>query len=208
VLPTSTAAQLPVLNTSPAPAATKLVVTNSAATNPVIVNKTMTNQVVLSQPWLDQPVVNQTTTSQVTPVTSTTSLSDLQLNSTFNTPDIVNAQTKIMKILKTEGGQEMAVPANHVSSGDIIEYHTTYTNTTDQPVNTLNAMVSLPSGIQLLSLNSLLPTLATIDGNSYQTIQPMGNMSTSQVNYTGLKWNLVNLDANAVQTVVIRAKIQ
>jgi len=29
-----------------------------------------------------------------------------------------------------------------------------------------------------------------------------------QENYSGLKWNLANLDANTPQTVVIRAKVQ
>ncbi|MGP4713286.1 MULTISPECIES: hypothetical protein [unclassified Psychrobacter] len=45
-------------------------------------------------------------------------------------------------------------------------------------------MVSLPNGVQLLSLNKLLPTLATTGGDSYQTIQQVGN------------------------TMVIRAKVQ
>ena len=196
VLPLSTAAQLPVMTTTaPAQVVTKLVVTN-----PVV-----TSKVVLSQPSLEQPAMNQTVTNQLT---SSTSLKSLQLNPTFSKPDIVTAQTKIMKILKNKEGQEMAVPANHVASGDVIEYHTTYTNATTQSVNNINAMVSLPSGIQLLSLNSLLPTLATIDGKSYQTIQPMGTTTATQGNYAGLKWNLVNLDANAAQTVVIRAKVQ
>lgn len=201
VLPLSTAAQLPVMTaTAPAQVVTDLVVTNPVVTNPVV-----TSKVVLSQPSLEQPAMNQTVTNQLT---SSTSLKSLQLNPTFSKPDIVTAQTKIMKILKNKEGQEMAVPANHVASGDVIEYHTTYTNATTQSVNNINAMVSLPSGIQLLSLNSLLPTLATIDGKSYQTIQPMGTTTTTQGNYAGLKWNLVNLDANAAQTVVIRAKVQ
>ena len=201
VLPLSTTAQLPVMTTT-APAQ---VVTKSVVTNPVVTNPVVTSKVVLSQPSLEQPAMNQTVTNQLT---SSTSLKSLQLNPTFSKPDIVIAQTKIMKILKNKEGQEMAVPANHVASGDVIEYHTTYTNATTQSVNNINAMVSLPSGIQLLSLNSLLPTLATIDGKSYQTIQPMGTTTATQGNYAGLKWNLVNLDANAAQTVVIRAKVQ
>ena len=201
VLPLSTAAQLPVMTTT-APAQ---VVTDLVVTNPVVTKSVVTSKVVLSQPSLEQPAMNQTVTNQLT---SSTSLKSLQLNPTFSKPDLVTAQTKIMKILKNKEGQEMAVPANHVASGDVIEYHTTYTNATTQPVNNINAMVSLPNGIQLLSLNSLLPTLATIDGKSYQTIQPMGTTTATQGNYAGLKWNLVNLDASAAQTVVIRAKVQ
>ncbi|WP_198334370.1 hypothetical protein [Psychrobacter namhaensis] len=147
-----------------------------------------------------QPISNQ--------ITTTTSLDALQLTPTFSTPDIVNAQTKVMKILKNSAGREVAVPANHIAPGDIIEYHTTYTNTTTQPVNDINAMVSLPNGIQLLSLNSPLPTLATTGGNRYQTIQQVGKTTVIQESYSGLKWNLVNLDPNATQTVVIRAKVQ
>lgn len=145
------------------------------------------------------PVVNQVTT---------TSVDALQLTPTFSTPDVVNAQTKVMKILKNSAGREVAVPANHIAPGDIIEYHTTYTNTTAQPVNDINAMVSLPSGVQLVSLNSSLPTLATMGGDSYQTIQQVGNTIVVQENYSGLKWNLANLATNAPQTVVIRAKVQ
>ncbi|AMN49219.1 hypothetical protein [Psychrobacter sp. P2G3] len=161
-----------------------------------VINQTATTQVISSQPM----------TSQI--VSATTSLDTLQLQPTFSTPDIVGAQTKIMKILKNSDGRELAVPANHVAPGDVIEYHTTYTNTTAQPVNDINAMVSLPTGVKLVSLNSPLPTLATTGGDSYQTIQQVGNTVVIKENYSGLKWNLVNLDANTPQTVVIRAKVQ
>ena len=149
-------------------------------------------------------ITNQPTTSQVT----TTTLDTLQLTPTFSTPGVVNANTKVMKIMKNGTGREVAVPANHIAPGDVIEYHTTYTNTTAQPVNDINAMISLPSGVQLVSLNSPLPTLATIGGDTYQTIQQVGNTVTIQENYSGLKWNLANLNANGNQTVVIRAKVQ
>ena len=150
---------------------------------------------------MQQPVINQVTTT-------TTTLDTLQLTPTFSTPGVVNANTKVMKILKNADGREVAVPANHIDPGDVIEYHTTYTNTTAQPVNDINAMISLPSGVQLVSLNSPLPTLATTGGDSYQTIQQVGNTVVAQENYSGLKWNLVNFDANAAKTVVIRAKVQ
>lgn len=149
------------------------------------------------------------TTGQLPVVNSTvTSLDALQLTPTFSTPDVVNAQTKVMKILKNSAGRDVAVPANHIAPGDIIEYHTTYTNTTAQPVNDINAMVSLPTNVRLVSLISPLPTLATTGGDNYQTIQQVGNTTVIQENYSGLKWNLVNLDPSAAQTVVIRAKIQ
>ena len=150
---------------------------------------------------MQQPVTNQVTTT-------TTTLDTLQLTPTFSTPGVVNANTKVMKILKNADGREVAVPANHIDPGDVIEYHTTYTNTTAQPVNDINAMISVPSGVQLVSLNSPLPTLATTGGDSYQTIQQVGNTVVVQENYSGLKWNLVNFDANAAKTVVIRAKVQ
>ena len=149
------------------------------------------------------------TTGQLPVVNSTvTSLDALQLTPTFSTPDVINAQTKVMKILKNSAGRDVAVPANHIAPGDIIEYHTTYTNTTAQPVNDINAMVSLPTNVRLVSLNSPLPTLATTGGDNYQTIQQVGNTTVIQENYSGLKWNLVNLDSNAAQTVIIRAKVQ
>lgn len=159
------------------------------------------------------PVLNAPTTTVVTsqPATTqvvSTSLDTLQLTPTFSTPGVVNAQTKVMKILKNKDGREVAVPANHIAPGDVIEYHTTYTNTTAQPVTDINAMVSLPNGVQLVSLNSPLPTLATMDGDSYQTIQQVGNTVVVKENYSGLKWNLVDLSPNAAKTVVIRAKVQ
>lgn len=152
------------------------------------------------------PVINTSVISA--PVTTITSIDALQLKPTFSTPDVVNAQTKVMKILKNSDGREVAVPANHIAPGDVIEYHTVYTNTTAQTVNDVNAMVSLPNGVRLVSLNSPLPTLATTGGDSYQTIQQVGNTVVVQENYSGLKWNLVNLNPNAAQTVVIRAKVQ
>ena len=186
-------------------------VTNQTSRVDVIAVPTTSVTEVL--PVTQLPVINAPTTTIVTnqPATTqivSTSLDTLQLTPTFSTPDVVNAQTKVMKILKNKDGREVAVPANHIAPGDVIEYHTTYTNTTAQPVTDINAMVSLPNGVQLVSLNSPLPTIATMGGDSYQTIQQVGNTVVVKENYSGLKWNLVDLSPNAAQTVVIRAKVQ
>ena len=189
-------------------------VTNQTSRVDVIaVPTTSVTEVLPVTPVTQLPVINAPTTTIVTnqPATTqivSTSLDTLQLTPTFSTPGVVNAQTKVMKILKNKDGREVAVPANHIAPGDVIEYHTTYTNTTAQPVTDINAMVSLPNGVQLVSLNSALPTLATMGGDSYQTIQQVGNTVVVKENYSGLKWNLVDLSPNAAQTVVIRAKVQ
>lgn len=189
-------------------------VTNQTSRVDVIaVPTTSVTEVLPVTPVTQLPVINAPTTTIVTnqPATTqivSTSLDTLQLTPTFSTPDVVNAQTKVMKILKNKDGREVAVPANHIAPGDVIEYHTTYTNTTAQPATDINAMVSLPNGVQLVSLNSPLPTLATMGGDSYQTIQQVGNTVVVKENYSGLKWNLVDLSPNAAQTVVIRAKVQ
>ncbi|WP_228284515.1 MULTISPECIES: hypothetical protein [unclassified Psychrobacter] len=141
------------------------------------------------------------------PAVTTVSIDTLQLQPTFSTPNVVNANTKIMKILKNSDGRDVAVPANHIAPGDVIEYRTTYTNTSAQPISNVNATVALPSNVQLVSLNSPLPTLATT-GNGYQTIQQMGNTTVIQENYSGLRWDLANVTTDAPQTVVIRAKVQ
>jgi hypothetical protein len=159
-------------------------------------------------PVINAPAATVITNKPVTNQITTTTLDTLQLTPTFSTPGVVNANTKVMKIMKNGAGREVAVPANHIAPGDVIEYHTTYTNTTAQPVNDINATVSLPSGVQLVSLNSPLPTFATTGGDTYQTIQQVGNTVVVQENYSGLKWNLANLNANGNQTVVIRAKVQ
>ena len=148
------------------------------------------------------------TTNNAVTVTTTTSLDTLQLKPVFSTPNIVNATTKVMKILKNKEGREFAVPANHIAPGDIIEYHTVYTNTTARPVSDINATVNLPNGVKLISLNSTLPTLATIGDNTYQTIGQVGTSTVIQQPYSGLKWNLVDLGANAAQTVVIRVTVE
>ena len=196
------------------------VVTQGSAT---VTSVPVTNQMTNQTSRVDVIAVPTTSVTEVLPVTTatqlpvlnapttqivSTSLDALQLTPTFSTPGVVNAQTKVMKILKNKDGREVAVPANHIAPGDVIEYHTTYTNITAQPVTDINAMVSLPNGVQLVSLNSPLPTLATTGGDSYQTIQQVGNTVVVTENYSGLKWNLVDLPANAPQTVVIRAKVQ
>ncbi|TXD97626.1 hypothetical protein ES754_01155 [Psychrobacter frigidicola] len=179
---------------------TTLPVTNQAS--PITVVTTPVNTVA-------QVLTMTTNTIAINnPATGPLTLDTLQLKPVFSTPGIVSAQTKVMKILKNSTGQEFAVPANHVVSGDVIEYHTTYTNTSAQPIHQLNATVSLPNGVNLVSLNSPLPTLATTGGGRYQTIQQMGNNVVIQEAYSGLQWNLVNLAANTPQTVIIRAKVQ
>ena len=146
--------------------------------------------------------------SNNTVAVSTTSLDTLQLKPVFSAPNVVTANTKVMKILKNKEGVEFAVPANHIAPGDIIEYHTIYTNTSAKPINDINATVTLPNGVKLISVNSPLPTLATIGGNTYQTVGQVGTPITIQQPYSSLRWTLVNLDANTTQTVVLRATVQ
>ena len=184
------------------------VITTPISTTPVsTVTQPLPVTTATQLPVMNAPATT-VITSQPAPNQVTMNLDAVQLTPTFSTPGIVNANTKVMKIMRNSAGREVAVPANHIAPGDVIEYHTTYTNTTAQPVNDINAMISLPSGIQLVSLNSPLPTLATTGGDSYQTIQQVGNTVVVQENYSSLKWNLANLNANGNQTVVIRAKVQ
>lgn len=172
------------------------------------VTVTPATTVVTPAPTVLTPITTVTPPVITTaPAVTTVSIDTLQLQPTFSTPNVVNANTKIMKILKNSDGRDVAVPANHIAPGDVIEYRTTYTNTSAQPISNVNATVALPSNVQLVSLNSPLPTLATT-GNGYQTIQQMGNTTVIQENYSGLRWDLANVTTDAPQTVVIRAKVQ
>lgn len=152
-----------------------------------------------------QPISSQVTATAIATIDK---LQSLQLTPVFSTADLVTANTKIMKVLKDSSGKEFAVPANKIVAGDVIEYHTTYTNTAKRQVNDLNAIVTLPNGITLVSLTSPLPTMAAINGNNYQVIQQVGNDISIQENYSGLQWNLANLAADTPQTVIIRATVQ
>src|SRR5699024_12486075 len=114
----------------------------------IAVATTSVTEVLQVTPVTQLPVINAPTTTLVAnrPATTqvvSTSLDTLQLTPTFSTPGVVNAQTKVMKILKNKDGREVAVPANHIAPGDVIEYHTTYTNTTAQHVTDITAMFSL-----------------------------------------------------------------
>ena len=180
---------------------------NTIVTTPTQVLTPITTIVpTANQQIISAPVVNSVITNNQ--VISTTSIDTLQLTPTFSTPNVATASTKIMKILKNSAGRDIAVPANNIAPGDVIEYHTTYTSNSAQPISNLNATVTVPNGVQLVSLNSPLSTMGDIGGNNYQTIGQMGNDVVIQQNYSGLRWNLVNLANNAPQTVVIRAKVQ
>ena len=176
----------------------------TVVTTSPVVSAPITSQV--TQQIISAPVVNSSIANNQ--VVSTTSLQSLQLTPTFSTPNIATATTKIMKILKNSAGRDVAVPANNIAPGDVIEYHTTYVNNSAQQIGDLNATVTLPNGVKLVSLNSPLSTMGTIGGDTYQTIQQLGNDVVIQQNYSGLRWNLVNLANNAPQTVVIRALVQ
>ncbi len=168
---------------------------------PITTTVPIVNHQVISTPAVNSSIANNQ-------VVSTASIDTLQLTPTFSTPNVATANTKIMKILKNSAGRDIAVPANNIAPGDVIEYHTTYVNNSAQPLGDLNATVTLPNGVQLVSLNSPLSTMGTIGGDNYQTIGQMGNDVVIQQNYSGLRWNLVNLATNEPQTVVIRAKVQ
>ncbi len=184
---------------------------NTIVTLPVNTPISTATQVLSPITTTTLPVINNqiiTQSSVNSPVIATTSIDTFGLTPTFSAPNMATANTKMMKILKNSEGLEFAVPANNVAPGDVIEYHTTYVNSGTQPVRDLNATVTLPNGVKLVSLNSPLATMGTVGGGSYQTIQQVGNSVVVQENYSGLKWNLVNLAANTPQTVVIRAKVQ
>lgn len=174
------------------PAATTTVVTAPVATDTVITPvATTANNTVVS---VAQPAAAVTTVA----------LKTLEITPTFSTKNVVTANTKIMKVLKDSSGREFAVPANKISAGDVIEYHTNYVNTTAQPVTDLNAKLVLPSNVKLISLQSSLPTYAQT-GDTYQVIDQNAVVTQS---YSELKWDLMNLAANAPQTVIIRGQVQ
>lgn len=177
------------------------ITTPTQVLTPITTTVPIVNHQVISTPAVNSSIANNQ-------VISTTSMDMLQLTPTFSTPNVATANTKIMKILKNSAGRDIAVPANNIAPGDVIEYHTTYVNNSAQPIGDLNATVTLPNGVQLVSLNSPLSTMGTIGGDNYQTIGQMGNDVVIQQNYSGLRWNLVNLATNEPQTVVIRAKVQ
>src|SRR5690606_12896748 len=121
-------------------------VTNQTSRVDVIaVPTTSVTEVLPVTPVTQLPVINPLTTTIVTnqPATTqivSTSLDTLQLHPTLSTPGVVNAQTKLIKIVKDNDGREVAVPAKHIAPGDVIEYHATYTTSTAQPVTDINAM--------------------------------------------------------------------
>lgn len=160
-----------------------------------------------------QVVGNQVVTTQQT--TSTPTLTSLQLAPVFSTPGVIAADTKVMKVMRDGSGREFLVPARDIKPGDIIEYQTTYLNSSTQPVADVQATINLPNGVKLVSLNTPLQTLATVGGDSYQTISQVGNTTvirtteTTPLNtYSGLRWNLVDLAPNASRTVTMRAVVQ
>lgn len=175
--------------------------TSTQVLTPITTIVPTANQQIISAPMVNSSIANNQ-------AVSTTSLQSLQLTPTFSTPNVASANTKIMKILKNSAGRDVAVPANNIAPGDVIEYHMTYINNSAQQIGDLNATVTLPNGVKLVSLNSPLSTMGTIGGDTYQTIQQLGNDVVIQQNYSGLRWNLVNLANNAPQTVVIRALVQ
>lgn len=175
---------------APVAAATTTVIT--APTNTVITPiATTADNTVISVAQSTAPVTN-------------VALKTLEITPTFSTQGMVTANTKIMKVLKDSSGREFAVPANQINSGDVIEYHTNYVNTSTKPLADLNAQLALPNTVKLISLQSSLPTYARL-GDSYQVINQSALVTD---NYSGLKWDLVNLAVNEPQTVVIRAQVQ
>ncbi len=173
------------------PVATTVVTTPNAASTVITPIATTADNTVISVAQSTAPVTN-------------VALKTLEITPTFSTQGMITANTKIMKVLKDSSGREFAVPANQINSGDVIEYHTNYVNTSTKPLADLNAQLALPNTVKLISLQSSLPTYARL-GDGYQVINQSALVTD---NYSGLKWDLVNLAVNEPQTVVIRAQVQ
>lgn len=182
------------------------------------ITQTTTQQVVGDQVVTTQQTATAPITTRAPIVTSTTSapvVTTYSIQPVFSAPDVIAADTKVMKVMSDASGKEYLVPARSINSGDIIEYRTTYTNTTAQPVSDVMATVNLPNGVTLVSLDTPLQTLASSGGDSYQSISQVGDTTiirttetTPLNNYSNLRWNMVDLTPNSSKTVVMRAKIQ
>jgi len=129
------------------------------------------------------------------------------------------SQLTAFKVITDTKGEEHLISATKAEPGDVIEYHSTYTNVGITSLSNVKAILPIPEGLGFIE-NSPQPSryLASIDGKRFRktplyktVIKPSGKTKRVKVKpeeYKAIQWYLGHLNKGEVKTVKARAKIK
>lgn len=124
----------------------------------------------------------------------------------------------VARRVDTVDGKQVLVPADSVKPGDVVEYATTYRNTSNRPVEKLVANVPVPNGTTFVA-GSASPAAAqaSLDGARYAAVPltravrlPDGTTRQQAVplaDYRFIRWEIGALAAGAETTVRMRVRV-
>lgn len=124
----------------------------------------------------------------------------------------------VARRVDTVDGKQVLVPADSVKPGDLVEYATTYRNTSARPIEKLVANVPVPDGTTFVA-GSALPAAAqaSLDGNRYASVPltravrlPDGSVRQQTVplsDYRFIRWDIGTLASGAEATVRMRVRV-
>lgn len=134
---------------------------------------------------------------------------------------LTNAQNEVEQavfayLVQTAGtGQEQLVPINQntpITKGDVVEYHSYFTNKTPNRIASMTAMVSVPSGVELMSIEPN-DAFGSVDGTKFSRM-PLRTLVNGQPKevplsrYKAVRFDIDNIGIGASASVKYRAKIR
>lgn len=124
----------------------------------------------------------------------------------------------VARRVDTVDGKQVLVPADAVKPGDLVEYATTYRNTSTRSIEKLVANVPVPTGTTFVA-GSAVPAAAqaSVDGTRFAAVPltrtvrlPDGSTRQQAVplaDYRFIRWDIGTLAAGAEATVRMRVRV-
>ena len=128
----------------------------------------------------------------------------------------LTATLEVRKVLRAADGKETFAAAATVLPADVVEYRTTYRNTTERALRQVVATLPIPTGYHYIA-GTASRAQASLDGKTYApmplTRVVKGRDGQDQVRlvpvseYRFLRWSLGDLQARSSSTVAARVQL-
>ncbi|MEC7120090.1 MAG: hypothetical protein VXW65_09340 [Pseudomonadota bacterium] len=124
----------------------------------------------------------------------------------------VKIELKAFRIDTDAEGKETAVEAKQARPQDLIEYHATYTNTSNRVIRGLAATLPIPADMSFTGTSAPTGAEASTDGENFAAMPLKRQVGDKVVDvplteYRALRWKIADLPVSKSVTVRARTRV-
>jgi uncharacterized repeat protein (TIGR01451 family) len=129
----------------------------------------------------------------------------------------LSARLEAYRVVTDAHGAERLAPDSTARPSDVVEYRTTYRNSSPKALRQVAATLPVPTGFVYVSGTATRGVLASLDGVTFAAVPltrrikgAAGNEITVPVplaEYRALRWNLGDMPANSTRVVTARMRM-